>query len=154
MYIDGQPYSDFKAISLTDGKLRIPQKTISTTDYSVILKVNPATLTSEKKLYMKDGTGSLFVHGYHTTYGTVDMTMSSNIAAYKVATGSVAITGLLTTSIILISPTTSAATGSFEPFGATCQTAGKALVQYAIGAGTSAVTTVSLNYVILHPQTS
>jgi len=154
MYISGQPYSNFKAINLTQGKLRVADKTISTTDYNVVLATTPGTFTGERKVYLRDADGSMFIKGYHIDYGTTSIVCNGNIAASGIATTSCSISGVLTSAIVLINATSSAQVPSFVPFGATCQTAGKVLIQYFVGAATAAITTVPISYVILNPQTS
>jgi len=155
MYINGQPFTSFKSINVSEGVVRISNSTIGTTDYGLTLKAVPGSFAGpERKVYVKDATGSMIVKGYHIVYGTASVICSGNIAANGVATTSVSISGVLTSSIVLINAISSAATSTFVPFGATCQTAGKVLVQYYVGAATAAVTTVPINYAILNPQTS
>jgi hypothetical protein len=155
MYINNQPFTNFKGINVSEGVVRIANSTIGTTDYGLVLKTVPGlTSGAERKIYAKDGSGSMVVKGYHIVYGSTSIVCSSNIAANGVATTSVSISGVLTTSYILINAATTAESASFVPFGATCQTAGKVIVQYYVGAATSAVTVVPITYAILNPQTS
>jgi hypothetical protein len=155
MYINNQPFTNFKGINVSEGVVRIANSTIGTTDYGLVLKTVPGlTSGAERKIYAKDATGSMIVKGYHIAYGSTSIICKGSIAANAVATSSVAITGVLTTSYILINAASTAAATSFVPFGATCQTAGNVLVQYYVGAATSAETVVPISYVILNPQTS
>lgn len=155
MYINGQPFTNFKSVNVSEGVVRISNSTIGTTDYGMTLKATPSSFAGpERKVYVKDATGSMIVKGYHIVYGSTSIVCSGNIAANGVATTSVSITGVLTTSYILINALTTAATDTFVPFGATCQTAGKVLIQYYVGAASAAVATVPINYVIFNPQTS
>lgn len=153
MYINGLPFTNFRAVNVRGGLARIGNSTIGTTDYSLILKAAPGTFTDNNKVYLKDGTGSMFIKGYHVTYGTTSISCSGIPAAGAIATSSIAISGVLTTSIVLINAFESASTDCI-PFGATCQTAGKILVQYYVGAASTAITSVPITYTILHPQTS
>ena len=154
MYINKQPYTTFRGVNLRDGKLRLADKDISTTDYAVELKVAPGTYTGERKVYLKDASGSMFVQGYHITYGSSSFLANGNIAIDTIASSSASITGVLTSSVILINAATSAEVEGFIPFGATCQTAGKVIIQYLVATATAAITAIPFNYVILHPQTS
>ena len=155
MYIGNQPFTNFKSVNVSEGVVRIANSTIGTTDYGLVLKTVPGlTSGAERKVYLKDATGSLVVKGYHIVYGSTSVVCNGNIAANGIATTSVSITGVLTTSYILINAESTAAATSFVPFGATCATAGKVIIQYYVGAATSAVTVVPISYVILNPQTS
>ena len=139
---------------MRQGKLRIAQKTISTTDYAVILKAEANTLSADRKVYAKDASGSLIIRGYHVTYGTTVFIAKSNYGANDVGESTITLTGALTTSIILVSAASSAEVASVVPFGATCATADQATVLYQIGVATAAVSTIVINYAILNPQTS
>lgn len=154
MNYNGQPYTDFKAINANDGKIRIADEDRSTTDYSVELTVAPSVTQGSRTVYVKDVNGSMMLCGYHVTYGTTTIQCSSNIAANGIATTSCSISGLLTTSYILINAETSAEVAGFVPFGATCQAAGKAIIQYYVGAATTSVATVPISYIYFQPQTS
>ena len=154
MYINSQPYTTFRGVNLKDGKLRLADKTVSTTDYAVELKVVPGIATAERKVYLKDASGSMIVKGYHITYGTSSFLGNGNIAIDTIATSSASITGVLTSSVVLINAETSAEVAGYIPFGATCQTAGKIIIQYLVATATAAITAVPFSYVILHPQTS
>lgn len=157
MEFKNQPYTDFKAVNCQDGLARIADGTIHSTnmsEYAVQLAVAPATLTAEREVYAKDADGSLVIYGHHVLYGTTSILCNGNIAANGIATTSCSISGLLTSCIVLVNAETSAQAASFVPFGATCQAAGKAIIQYYVGAATSAITTVPISYIILYPQTS
>ena len=154
MYIGNQPFTDFKGVNVSEGVVRIANSTIGTTDYGLVLKTVPGSFVgSERKVYLKDATGSMIVKGYHIVYGSSSIICKGSAAANSVQNSSFAVTGVLTTSYILVNAESTAA-GSFVPFGATCQTAGKVLVQYNVGAATAAETVVPISYVILNPQTS
>ena len=155
MYISGQPFTNFKSVNVSEGVVMISNSTIGTTDYGMVLKAAPGSFVgSERNVYVKDATGSMIVKGYHINFGSTTIKCNGNIAANGVATTSVSISGVLTTSYILINAATTAASSSFVPFGATCQTAGKVIIQYYVGGATSAITTVPITYAILDPQTS
>ena len=149
MFRGGQPYTEFKNVNCKQGKFRLEGN-----PWGVEFVVDDTTITGNIKIDLKDSTGSMVVKGYHIEYGTTSIKCNGNVAAYGVGTSSVSITGLKTTSVILVNPATSAQVGNFVPFGATCQTAGKALIQYYVGVASAAITTVPINYVVLHPQTS
>lgn len=157
MEFKNQPYTDFKAVNCKDGLARIADGTIHSTnmsEYAVQLAVAPATFTAEREVYAKDADGSLVICGHHVIYGTTTIMCNGNIAANGIATTSCSISGLLTTSYILVNAETSAEVAAFVPFGATCQAAGKAIIQYYVGAATAAITTVPISYIIFNPQTS
>ena len=154
MYIDGNPYTNFKGVNCKDGKFRVADPTEGTLDYAVIFQVAPATLTGDRKVYVCNSSGSMFVRGYDIIYGTTSFAGSSNIAVKTVATSSCSITGLTTTSWLFISPCTSAEVAGYVPMGAVCKTAGKALIMYRTLGATTAVKNVPINYILLNPQTS
>lgn len=153
MELSSNPYTSFKAINANDGLIRIADRTISTTDYAVTIAVDQGAITAERKIYAKNAGGSLMLYGNDVVYGTTTIICNGNIAAGGVATASCAISGLLTTSVIFVSAATTAQVAAFVPFGATCATAGKAIVQYFVGAASAAITTVPINYIYWHPQT-
>jgi len=152
--IAGESYTNFKAVNVKDGVIRVADTYATTNSYGVTLRTADGILTGNRKVYVCDGAGSMFLKGYDILYGTATFVGSGNIAAQTVAQASVSITGVLATSIVLVSAATSAQVAGYVPIGSKYATTDKIWVFYTTMAATTAVASVPINYTVLFPQTT
>lgn len=153
MFINGYPYTNFRAVNSKDGRFRLQDGA-----YGVRFEIDSATLTDDRKIYAPNASGTMVVRGYHLTYGTCTFTRDPNQAAHTLYTGTAAITGLLSTSILIFSSlygmNSSATNAGPLVMGGRYLSAGVAnLCLY----NTNATTTIAAgtcDYILLHPQTS
>ena len=159
-------YTNFRAVTVKEGIIRLADPWQNTTyvatkatdgTIGVRLQIAAGTLTGNKTLHVCDGSGSMFIKGYHIAFGST--TVNGSMSLVPVGgfyLGTAAVTGVLTTSVILTNIyATSGAGAAITPVGAVCRTAGiidfflTNVTAATVGAGVLAV-----NYLILHPQTS
>ena len=154
--ISGQPYTSFRAVSVKDGTLRVPDpyNQIDSGTWAVTLQVASATLTGNRNVYVCDGSGSMVLKGYDILYGTSSFAGSSNLAVQSIGQASVTITGVVATCIVLVSAATSAQVAGYVPIGSKYASADKIWVFYKTQAATAAVAEVPINYTVLFPQTT
>jgi hypothetical protein len=152
-WFNGYPYTSFRGVNSKDGRIRFQDPNLT---YGARIEIDNNTLTDDRKVYLCDGNGSLTVRGYHITYGSGTYQNNSNIAANTIYTATMAITGVLTTSIIFCSVNGMSGTAAVSgyPIGAKCTTAGVASLVMLSGATTAAAGTVALDYVFFNPQTT
>jgi len=159
--INKENYTNFRAVNVKDAMIKLSDPEQNTTytsvkvgNYGVVMTINPKTLTTNRKIYIADGSGSMVIKGYDMLYGTTTFYGSGNIAAQTVAQSSVTITGVLASCVILVSAATSAQVAGFVPIGAKYATTNKIWVFYKTQAATTAAALVPINYTVLFPQTS
>lgn len=159
--INGKPYTSFRAVNARNGYIRLEDPFKNTTyvakhpdNYGVRFSVDSTTLSANRKVYLGDATGSMMLTGYDILFGTTVFSGNSNIATQSLGDSTVAITGLLTTCITLVSAATSAQVTGYVPIGSQCKTAGLLTVFYKTQGATAATTDIPINYMILFPQTS
>ncbi len=152
MFVNGYPYTDFRAVNSKDGRFRLQDGA-----YGVRFEVDSATLTADSKIYVPNAGGSMVVRGYHMTYGSATFQRDPNIAADTLYTGTATITGMLSTSIVFVNFAgllgSGAATGPL-PIGVNYKAAGIANLMLLNLAATTTIGTSIVNYVMLLPQTS
>lgn len=155
MFRGGQPYTEFKAVNARDGRIRFEGK-----PFGVTLQSGPISLSADRKVYLRDGNGSMFVKGYHIQFGTFNA-QSGGETLSLVPTGafktvSYALTGIHTTSIVFCNIVQTAYAGSeIMVAAARCKTDGYLQLHLTnVTAGTVDNGTMVVSYVVMHPQTS
>lgn len=159
--INGLPYTAFRAVSVKDGQARLEDPFVNTTyiakpvsNYGVRFEVAKSTLTANRKIYLGDGSGSMMIKGYDITFGTTSFIGDSSVAAQTVAQAAVTISGVNTTSVVLVQAATSAQVAGYVPTGCVPSAADTVWVFYKTQAATAATATVPISYMILNPQTN
>jgi len=151
MFRGGQPYSEFRAVNCKDGRLRFEGK-----PFGVTFTVDPTRIKGNRKYDLCDATGSIFVKGYHATFGSTTVTSTMSLVpvggVYK---GLATVTGVLTTSIVLVNVSNQSTAVGIKVASACCHTAGYIDCSLSNCAGsTIANTALAINYLVLNPQTS
>lgn len=156
MFRGGQPYTDFRAINAKDGRIRLAGK-----PFGVTLKVNPTTISAERKVYLCNANGSMFVKGFHVIFGSMQVTGNANTTMSLVPVGafmtaSVPLSGIKTTSIVFASTYSTAGAGAaIAVAGANCKTANYLQLQLTnVTAATIGQGSFYINYVVMNPTTS
>lgn len=152
MFRGGQPYTDFRAINMKDGRIRVEGR-----PGGVKFEVQPTTITANRTISICDCDGTMFVKGYHMIFGTVLVSATLSLvpagSLYKI---SAAVSGLKTTSQILACIHSTVTSSGLAVGAAGCTTEGY-LDLYLTGVGASSITSgtiLQVAYMALNPQTT
>jgi hypothetical protein len=151
MFRGGQPYTEFKGVNCNDGRLRFEGS-----PNEVKFEVDNTTLTDDRKVYVCDSSGSMFVKGYHIIFGTAQAigTMSL-VPVGGFMTSYASVSGALTTSIVFANIYNGSSAAGIAVGGACCAVADQIQLQLTnVTAATIANGALYINYMVLNPQTS
>ena len=151
MFRGGQPYTDFRAINMKDGRMRLEGR-----PGGVKFEVQPTTITADRTISVCDCDGTMLVKGYHFIFGTGWAIGTVSLVPvgdfYKLT---LAATGVRTTSHI-IAGINSTVTASGIAIGAAKCTTADVIDLWAtnVTAATIASGSLQISYMVLHPQST
>lgn len=152
MFRGGQPYTDFRAVNMKDGRFRIEGR-----PSGVKFEVEPTTITADRTISICDCDGTMLVKGYHVLFGTVEVSGTlSLVPAGELYKFSVAASGLKTTSHVLACIHSTVTSSGLAVGAAGCSTADY-LDVYLTAVGAASITggtILQVAYMALNPQST
>ena len=152
MFRGGQPYTEFRSINPRDGVIRFEGKPFGTR----LAVASNSLKTSNRKVDLCDGSGSMFVKGYHLLFGSVQVTgQMSNVPVGNFMTCVATVSGVKTSSVVFANVYTTATAAGIAVAATRCKTADAIEVLVTnVTAATINNGAFWINYMVLHPATT